>query len=153
GNEVHIHSPQPDVIRIPLQRIRDKKTGPSIRLYQTNFETRPPTAGFLERIELSQGKLFMSGWAMSGEQTYAISLASPQIVSFEAVPRPDVVRVTGDEALLFSGFNLVLSVTDNEERFIRENGLCLFSLSSRYGPKELARIQSDPRFDCKNWRQ
>ncbi|MGR9074273.1 MAG: DUF7657 domain-containing protein, partial [Gammaproteobacteria bacterium] len=26
GNEVHIHSPQPDVIRIPLQRIRDKKT-------------------------------------------------------------------------------------------------------------------------------
>jgi len=150
GNKVY--SPSPDVIRIPLQRILP--AGVAVADTQTtavafdSLNAVLPGGGF-DSIIISEDKLIVIGWLMSSQKHYALNLQELDILGFYVLPRPDVVKVTGDMSLLNSGFKLILRLSEQNQAVIQREGFCFASISDEYGARAPVRAETNALLDCK----
>lgn len=87
---------------------------PDVRVVQEVTQKTLPAGGQIDGVAREDGSLEVTGWALLGDRTggrLRIVLPSgeeAEVRSVESVARPDVVEATGNPALLWSGFSVVL---------------------------------------------
>ncbi len=128
---------QLDAIMLPVKPFIDKHNELKVTLNFTDCEFSATQAGYLEWVQSANKILYLNGWAKSGDHRYWSNLKSSSIRAYTPVLRPTVAAMNHDADLLLSGFSIELQLSDEDVKFIRENGFCLFSESSTYGVNKI----------------
>lgn len=135
-------SPALDVIRFPLRKVLQQHGSWKVGLTEAACTIHAETSGNIDALNYKNNKLFLSGWELSNEHHYLTNLKAPKVISYIEMPRIDIALFHRDKHLLYSGFSLELQLSDEDIRFIRENGFCLYSVSTQYGIKQLFNYSS-----------
>jgi len=147
-----IRLPSSDLIWIPSTKIGGKASKKEWRVVQMKEAVPALSGGSLGRIIIRGNQLIVSGWLMSEVHHFAsnLEIKKEQVLSAVKFARPDVAKALDDVNLLFSGFNIVILLSDENKIRLKKEGFCLQSISDVYGRRVLNREDQNPLFVCRN---
>jgi hypothetical protein len=106
---------------------------PEVEVQRTAAAEPLPAGGFIDSVVREKGTFEVTGWALIDPEAPRgeLKLVLPtgleaKVVDVETNPRPDVVSVTGDDALIWSGFSVTVRGSLPEGK-----GVCMLSRSSQ----------------------
>jgi len=139
GSRIQLSSA--DMISIPLNRVGGVKSKKKEWLLSPIQETNDILlGGALDAISIHNNQLILTGWVMSENYHFATNLNIETLhVKFTSLARPDVVQALQDNNLLFSGFKVVILLSNKNIETIKREGFCLQSISNTYGVRTLNR--------------
>ncbi|MFH0264227.1 hypothetical protein ACGRQ9_01545 [Vibrio rumoiensis] len=141
--------PQPDVIRVPFSDVQ--KTKFSDVLVEKKEYLTSKIRGNIDSVILDGNILKVTGWSYRkiGEPIY-INVDS-HLINLMNIARNDVVSVTHEKELLYSGFQLSIYLTEQGLQSYKDSGICIMFESAEYGKSRLNyNLDSEPSL-CRNF--
>ena len=140
------YNPQPDVIRIPIDRVKGVE---NFSLFHDLIQPAVESGGYIEDMHLQGNTLRVTGWMLSELPRLTVNFTFSRLLSYTNKNRDDVVNVYKDESLRRSGFTLYIELSNSAVTKIKKDGICLVSDSDIYGVRMLGFIDQQNGFACK----